>query len=63
MNVLGNEQCIWLIRVGDGDNFRNSKYSFWGVKRGKNGSIKTVVTKIKKMIYYVLLHLNHMVVK
>jgi hypothetical protein len=37
----------WIIRVNDGENFRNSKHPFWGVKRGKNGCIKTVVTKIK----------------
>lgn len=40
------ESHIWLIRVGDGENLRNSKYPFWGVKRGKNGSIKTIVNKI-----------------
>lgn len=39
---------FWLIRVGDGDNFRNSKYPFWGVKRGKNGCIKTIISKIKE---------------
>jgi hypothetical protein len=38
----------WLIRVQNGENFRNSKYPFWGVKRGKSGSIKTLVNKIKK---------------
>lgn len=38
----------WIIRVKDGDNFRNSKYPFWGVKRGKNGCIKTIVKKINK---------------
>ena len=37
----------WIFRVNNGDNFRNSKYPFWGVKRGKNGCIKTIVTKIK----------------
>ena len=37
----------WIFRVNDGDNFRNSKYPFWGVKRGKNGCMKTIVTKIK----------------
>ncbi len=35
-----------IIRVNDGDNFRNSKYPFWGVKRGKNGCVKTIITKI-----------------
>ena len=38
----------WLIRVQDGENFRNSKYQFWGVKRGSGGGIKTIVNKIQK---------------
>ena len=38
----------WIIRVGDGENFRNSRFPFWGVKRGHGGGIKTVVKKIKK---------------
>jgi len=38
----------WIIRVNDGENFRNSKYPFWGMKRGKNGCIKTIITKLKK---------------
>tara|TARA_Y100001958_G_scaffold159634_1_gene162131 strand:+ start:1799 stop:2287 length:489 start_codon:yes stop_codon:yes gene_type:complete len=38
----------WIIRVGDGINFRNSKYPFWGVVRGRCGSQKTNVKKIKK---------------
>tara|TARA_B110000902_G_C14157421_1_gene531964 strand:- start:392 stop:850 length:459 start_codon:yes stop_codon:yes gene_type:complete len=37
----------WLIRVKDGENFKNSKYPFWGVKRGHGGGIKTIVNKIK----------------
>ena len=37
----------WIFRVNDGDNFRNSIYPFWGVKRGKNGCMKTIITKIK----------------
>lgn len=37
----------WLIRVQDGINFSNSKYPFWGVKRGSGGGIKTIVNKIK----------------
>jgi hypothetical protein len=40
----------WIIRVNDGDNFRNSKYPFWGVKRGKNNCIKTIVEKMKTLI-------------
>ena len=41
------ESKHWLIRVKDGENFRNSKYPF-GSKRGNHGCIKTVVNKIKK---------------
>ena len=37
----------WIIRVNDGENFKNSNYPFWGVKRGRKGCIKTIVTKIK----------------
>lgn len=37
---------FWIIRVADGKNFRNSKFPFWGVKRG--GGIKTIVKKIKE---------------
>ena len=36
----------WIMRCHDGYNFKNSKYPFWGVKRGKNGSLKTIVKKI-----------------
>ena len=35
----------WLIRVQNGENFKNSKYPFWGVKKGKNGCIKSIVDK------------------
>jgi hypothetical protein len=42
------ESKHWLIRVKNGENFRNSKYPFWGVKRGNHGCIKTIVNKIKK---------------
>ena len=41
-----NIPSLWILRVGDGENLRNSKYPFWGVKRGKNGSIKSIVTKM-----------------
>ena len=30
----------WFIRVGDGENFRNSKYAFWGVKEVFKGMVK-----------------------
>lgn len=36
----------WLIRVGDGENFRNSKFPFWGVKSRCNKSI--INNKFKK---------------
>lgn len=42
------ESKHWIFRVSDGENFKNSKYPFWGVKRGKNGCIKTIVSKIKE---------------
>ena len=41
------ENKHWIIRVDDGINFYNSKYPFWGVKRGKNNCMKTIVKKIK----------------
>lgn len=41
-----NIPSLWILRVGDGKNLRNSKYPFWGVKRGKNGSIKSIMTKM-----------------
>ena len=41
------ENKHWIIRVDDGINFYNSKYPFWGVKRGHNNCMKTIVKKIK----------------
>ncbi len=38
----------WILRVNDGNNFRNSNYPFWGVKRGKGGCMKTIISKIKQ---------------
>jgi len=38
----------WLIRAKDGINFKNSVYPFWGMKKGHNGIIKTMVSKIKE---------------
>ncbi len=40
------ETVHWIIRVNDGENFRNSVFPFWGMKRGHNGSIKTIISKI-----------------
>ena len=34
---------MWIIRVGNGENFRNSKFSFWAVKRGRGNCIKSIV--------------------
>jgi hypothetical protein len=44
---MTDEKKIWIIRVNDGENFYNSKFPFWGVKRGKGGCIKTIVKKIR----------------
>ena len=44
MNV---EKKHFIIRVKDGENFCNSQFPFWGVKRGRYGCIKTVVRKIQ----------------
>ncbi len=41
-------QNYWLIRVQDGENFKNSIYPFWGVKRGPGGNIKSLVQKFNK---------------
>ena len=37
----------YIIRCGDGQNFLNSKYPYWGVKRGRNNCIKSMVNKFK----------------
>jgi len=42
-----NKPKHWIFRVNDGANFRNSVYPFWGVKRGKGGCMKTIVSKFK----------------
>ncbi len=47
INKSMTKKC-YFIRVKDGNNFKNSKYPFWGVKRGKNGCIKGIVNKIKE---------------
>ena len=48
MSLISNfrNKKHYIIRVGDGDNFRNSKYPFWGVKRGRHDCIKTIIKKI-----------------
>ena len=45
---LYRERKHWIIRVGNGINFKNSKYPFWGVKRGWGGGTKTIVEKFNK---------------
>jgi hypothetical protein len=44
---MDSKNRFWIIRVNDGENFRNSKFPFWGVKRGKGGRIKTIIKKMK----------------
>lgn len=43
---MDTKKRFWIIRVNDGENFRNSKFPFWGVKRGRGGSMKTIIQKI-----------------
>ncbi len=38
----------WIIRVNDCINFRNSKFPFWGIKRGKHGCMKSIVKKFNQ---------------
>ena len=38
-----NSSNHWLIRIRDGKNFRNSNFPLWGVKRGPNGCIKSLI--------------------
>lgn len=45
MNTSSNQH--YIIRCGDGKNFLNSNYPYWGVKRGKNNCIKSMVKKFK----------------
>jgi hypothetical protein len=46
---MENKKQFWIIRVNDGENFRNSIFFFFfgggGVKRGKGGCIKTIAKK------------------
>lgn len=41
-----SEKKHWLIRVADGVNFKNSKYAFWGLKRGKN--VKAIIQRMNR---------------
>ena len=49
MNTLPRDRSPkhWLIRVKDGKNFNNSKFPFWGVKRGRSGCYLSIVKKFK----------------
>ena len=48
MNYKNNIKKHWIIRVADGKNFKNSIHPFWGIKKGKHGSIKGfIVNNIK----------------
>ena len=40
-----DKPTMWIIRVGNGENFRNSKFSFWAVKRGRGNCIKSIIEK------------------
>lgn len=46
MDTIINNPELFIIRVGNGRNFKNSVNPFWGVKRGAGGGIKTIVEKI-----------------
>lgn len=37
-----SEQKHWIFRIGDGKNFRNSKFSIWGVKRKYKSTIEKI---------------------
>ena len=41
-----NTRKHWIIRVKDGENFRNSTYPIWGIKSGRNNSVKTIISKM-----------------
>ena len=45
---MNHQKQHWIFRVKDGKNFLNSKYPFWGVKRGRANCIKTIVKKINE---------------
>jgi hypothetical protein len=45
--TMKREPSHWIIRVNDGENFKNSKFPFWGVRRGRGGSMKTIVGNFK----------------
>ena len=38
------EKKHFIVRVGDGYNFRNSNFDFWGMK-SNNGNVKTILKK------------------
>ena len=33
----------WIIRIGDGENFKNSKKSIWGINGGSNNYTKSII--------------------
>tara|TARA_Y100000389_G_scaffold166316_1_gene171016 strand:+ start:11979 stop:12443 length:465 start_codon:yes stop_codon:yes gene_type:complete len=43
---MNNKKEHFIIRVGDGNNFKNSNYPCWGLKKGRG--VKTMVSKIKR---------------
>jgi hypothetical protein len=42
------QQNHWILKVADGENFKNSKIPFWGLKAGKNDVVKNSALKIKE---------------
>jgi len=47
-----NKPKHWLIRVQNSENFRNCKYPFFGVKRGRGVLLKHLLIKLEKEIYF-----------
>ena len=45
---MDDRRDIWMVRVGDGKNFKGSKKKIWGMKRGYNNCILTIIKKIKE---------------
>jgi len=49
MNLSNNmQQNHWILKVANGKNFKNSKFSFWGLKAGKKDIVKNTALKIQK---------------
>ncbi len=45
---MENTPQFWILRIGDGENFKNSsKYNIWGVN-SNNNNVKSFIKQIKK---------------